>query len=205
MKNINTPGFFDEQFQLELLTQLKDPLVKLEQYIDWKIFAPILDIVFSKSENRSNAGRPPYDRVMMFKLLILQSLYTIFPMIRWNSILMTGSVSSGFWDSNKVNGFWTERPSGSSVKHSFSKGSLKPSFTASTRHLMIRAYTPTLDRSLMRALLKCLGNATAVTKTTRSKRARPRSCGILHSTGGKQSRTNYARKTVMPAGQKRTR
>jgi hypothetical protein len=42
MKNINPPGLFDEQFQLERLTQLKDPLVKLEQYIDWKIFAPIV-------------------------------------------------------------------------------------------------------------------------------------------------------------------
>jgi IS5 family transposase len=51
--------------------------VKLEQYIDWKIFAPILDVVFNKPENHSNAGRPPYDRVMMFKVLILQSLYSL--------------------------------------------------------------------------------------------------------------------------------
>ncbi|NTW83187.1 MAG: IS5 family transposase [Chlorobiaceae bacterium] len=74
---MNPPGLFDEQFQLERLTKLKDPLVKLEQYIDWKIFAPILDIVFSKPENYSNAGRPPFDRVMMFKVLILQSLYSL--------------------------------------------------------------------------------------------------------------------------------
>lgn len=30
MKNINPPGFFDEQFQLERLTKLKESLVKLE-------------------------------------------------------------------------------------------------------------------------------------------------------------------------------
>ena len=77
MKNINPPGLFDEQFQLERLTQLKDPLVKLEQYIDWKIFTPLLDIVFSKPENHSNTGRPPFDRVMMFKILMLQSLYSL--------------------------------------------------------------------------------------------------------------------------------
>ena len=77
MKNINPPRLFDEQFQLERFTLLKDPLVKLEQYIDWKIFAPILDVVFSKPENHSNAGRPPFDRVMMFKVLILQSLYSL--------------------------------------------------------------------------------------------------------------------------------
>jgi hypothetical protein len=29
MKNINSPGLFDEQFQLERLSQLKDPLVKM--------------------------------------------------------------------------------------------------------------------------------------------------------------------------------
>ena len=77
MKNINPLGLFDEYFLLERLTKLKDPLVKLDAYIDWNIFAPILTIVFSKPENSSNAGRPPFDRVMMFKLLILQSLYNL--------------------------------------------------------------------------------------------------------------------------------
>jgi hypothetical protein len=68
---------FDERFYLERLTQLKDPLVKLEQYIEWKIFHPILDVVFNKPEKHSNAGRPPFDRVMMFKVLILQSQYSL--------------------------------------------------------------------------------------------------------------------------------
>ncbi|MEI6848358.1 MAG: IS5 family transposase [Chlorobiaceae bacterium] len=77
MKNINPLGLFDEHFLLERLTKLKDPLVKLEAHIDWKIFVPILDVVFNKLENRSNAGRPPFDRVLMFKILILQSLYTV--------------------------------------------------------------------------------------------------------------------------------
>jgi len=31
--------------------------VKLEAYIDWNIFAPILAVVFSKPENSSNAGQ----------------------------------------------------------------------------------------------------------------------------------------------------
>ena len=77
MKNINPLGMFDEHFLLERLTKLKDPLVKLNAHIEWKIFAPILDVVFNKPENRSNAGRPPFDRVMMFKILILQSLYNV--------------------------------------------------------------------------------------------------------------------------------
>jgi len=68
MKNRNPLGLFDEHFLLERLTKLKDPLVKLEAHIDWKIFVPILDVVFNKLENRSNAGRPPFDRVLMFKI-----------------------------------------------------------------------------------------------------------------------------------------
>ena len=75
MNNINPLGLFDEHFLLERLTKLKDPLVKLNDHIDWKIFAPILDVVFNKSKNSNNVGRPPFDRLMMFKLLILQSFY----------------------------------------------------------------------------------------------------------------------------------
>ncbi len=48
MKNINPLGMFDEHFLLERLTKLKDPLVKLNAHIEWKIFAPILDVVFNK-------------------------------------------------------------------------------------------------------------------------------------------------------------
>jgi len=44
MKNINPLGLFDEQFLLERLTKLKDPLVKLEAHIDWQLFSPILDV-----------------------------------------------------------------------------------------------------------------------------------------------------------------
>lgn len=77
MKNINPLGLFDEHFLLERLTKLKDPLVKLNDHIDWKIFAPILDVVFNKPKNSNNVGRPPFDRLMMFKLMILQSLYNL--------------------------------------------------------------------------------------------------------------------------------
>jgi IS5 family transposase len=77
MKNINPLGFFDEHFLLERLTKLKDPLVKLQAHIDWAIFLPVLEIAFSKPTNRNKMGRPPFDRTMMFKILILQSLYSL--------------------------------------------------------------------------------------------------------------------------------
>lgn len=77
MKNINPLGLFDEHFLLERLTKLKDPLVKLDEHIDWNIFAPILDVVFNKPKNSNNVGRSPFDRLMMFKIMILQSLYSL--------------------------------------------------------------------------------------------------------------------------------
>ena len=38
MKNINPLGLFDDQFLMEKLTKLGDPLQKLSEYIDWRIF-----------------------------------------------------------------------------------------------------------------------------------------------------------------------
>jgi IS5 family transposase len=77
MKNINPLGFFDDHFLLERLTKLKDPLVKLDAHIDWEIFRPVLEVAFSKPANRNKMGRPPFDRTLMFKILILQSLYSL--------------------------------------------------------------------------------------------------------------------------------
>ena len=76
MKNINPLGLFDEHLLLEKLSKLKDPLVKLEANIDWNIFKPILDETFNKPKI-STAGRPRFDHIMMFKILILQSLYNL--------------------------------------------------------------------------------------------------------------------------------
>lgn len=77
MKNINPLGLFDEYFLMERLTKLKDPLVKLEAHIDWDIFRPVLEVAFNKPANRNKMGRPPFDRTLMFKILILQSLYSL--------------------------------------------------------------------------------------------------------------------------------
>ena len=42
MKNVNPLGLFDDQFLMEKLTKLGDPLQKLSNYIDWDIFkAPL--------------------------------------------------------------------------------------------------------------------------------------------------------------------
>lgn len=67
------PSFFDTENRLKKLNE-KDNLLKLNQLIDWELFRPTLEAARNKSK-KSNAGRKPYDAVMMFKCLILQQLY----------------------------------------------------------------------------------------------------------------------------------
>ena len=69
-------GLFDEDFRLEKLTRLGDPLERLRQGIDFELFRPLLLeelYVLPKGEG----GRKPYDYVMMFKILILQRYYNL--------------------------------------------------------------------------------------------------------------------------------
>lgn len=76
MQTKRTSTFFDEEFRLTKLSAKNDPLEKLNKYIDWELFRPELNRVFEK-ESKGKGGRPPYDYVMMFKILILQRYYHI--------------------------------------------------------------------------------------------------------------------------------
>jgi IS5 family transposase len=67
-------GLFDHENRLKELSEMGDPLEIINRVIRWKKFRPIIDRPFRK-ERKSNAGRPPYDYVLMFKILILQTMY----------------------------------------------------------------------------------------------------------------------------------
>ena len=69
-------GFFDENDRLTELSKLGDPLEKLNKYINWEDFRGKLKKAFEK-EAKGPGGRPPFDYVMMFKILILQKLNNI--------------------------------------------------------------------------------------------------------------------------------
>ena len=68
------PGFFDLNERHYKLNE-KDPLTHLNSIIDWGDFRPILMNVRPKDKKKS--GRPAFDVVLMFKILILQSLYNL--------------------------------------------------------------------------------------------------------------------------------
>lgn len=68
--------FFDEELRLDQLTAKRDPLLKLNEKINWNIFRTILNNAF-RNVPEGPGGRPRFDLIMMFKILILQRLYNL--------------------------------------------------------------------------------------------------------------------------------
>ncbi|MHB8390055.1 MAG: hypothetical protein ACYDBH_10790 [Acidobacteriaceae bacterium] len=59
-------GFFDLQDRFGKLDQLGDPWKALNEVVDWSVFGPIPAKGLMK-EKKSNAGRPAFDALLMFK------------------------------------------------------------------------------------------------------------------------------------------
>ena len=69
-------GFFDLTTRYEALSQKGDPLEQLAQVVPWEGFRPALAKVLRRSK-RTQGGRPPFDAICMFKVLVLQALYNL--------------------------------------------------------------------------------------------------------------------------------
>ena len=69
-------GLWDQDLRLSKLSQLGDPLERLRKGIEFEMFRPLLEDKLSK-EPAGSGGRPPYDYVMMFKIIILQRYYNL--------------------------------------------------------------------------------------------------------------------------------
>jgi IS5 family transposase len=74
MKQIS---LFDEMKALERLSQLGDKLEWLDKVMDWKIFRGLLDGAKPDKSKSTKGGRPPYPNILMFKIMILQSLFNV--------------------------------------------------------------------------------------------------------------------------------
>ena len=70
------PGFFDVEERLKELSAKGDALERLNAIVDFEMFRPDLERAVPRSE-RSKGGRPPYDHVLMFRVLILQSSHSL--------------------------------------------------------------------------------------------------------------------------------
>ena len=67
---------FDPLFQLQdhRLAKLGNPLIEIDKIVKWSDFKELLDLVHEK-KRKSNAGAKTKDVLMIFKGLIIQSLY----------------------------------------------------------------------------------------------------------------------------------
>ena len=69
-------GFFDTDERFQWLSAAGDPLERLAAVVDFELFRPELEAALGRSD-RAKGGRPPYDPVLMFRILVLQTLYTL--------------------------------------------------------------------------------------------------------------------------------
>ena len=69
-------GFWDQDIRLSKLSQLGDPLERLGKGIKFEMFREFLEENMTK-QPQGKGGRPPYDYVMMFKIMILQRFYNL--------------------------------------------------------------------------------------------------------------------------------
>jgi IS5 family transposase len=69
---VGQPGFFDVDERLKDISAKGDDLERLNQIVDFEVFRADLEHAVPRSD-RSKGGRPPYDHILMFRVLILQA------------------------------------------------------------------------------------------------------------------------------------
>ena len=68
-------SLFDEQFTVERLSEIGNPLEAISKVLDFEMFRSTLEDKLLNTNKKSNAGAKPFDVVMMFKIIILQRYY----------------------------------------------------------------------------------------------------------------------------------
>ena len=71
---MHAPGWFDLPDHLARLSATDDPLEALERHVDFEAFRTVLMAALGYGV-RAKGGRPPYDPVTMFKVLVLASMH----------------------------------------------------------------------------------------------------------------------------------
>ena len=72
-------GFFDVERRLEAISAKGDPLETIKKIVPWEDFRTDIEAVTETKpeERKSNAGRKPYDTILKFKIMVLQSLHNL--------------------------------------------------------------------------------------------------------------------------------
>jgi transposase len=74
-KSQGKKGFFDEQYSIDRLSEIGNPLEAIIKVVDFEMFRRTLEAKLLNTNKKNNAGARPYDVVMMFKIMILQRYY----------------------------------------------------------------------------------------------------------------------------------
>ncbi|MFT5950327.1 MAG: IS5 family transposase [Francisella sp.] len=69
-------GLFDLEFHEDKIRAYQPPLSKLDKIINWEFFRNTIETALYV-EPKGAGGRPPYDKLLMFKILILQTYYNL--------------------------------------------------------------------------------------------------------------------------------
>lgn len=69
-------GFFDAMKRQEKLVKTRDFLERINQFVVWETFRPVLETALARKAG-DKGGRPPFDAVLMFRVLVLQALYNL--------------------------------------------------------------------------------------------------------------------------------
>ena len=69
-------SFFDKPNRLAKISRLGDTLEKLNGIVNWQIFLPVLERAIPR-EPQTKGGRPPFDTLLMFKILVIKRLYNL--------------------------------------------------------------------------------------------------------------------------------
>ena len=67
---LNPPQGFDWELQDEALQEF-DPFTRLREVVEWEQFRPVSESVLGRSCRRSRRGRPSWDVLLMFRVLVL--------------------------------------------------------------------------------------------------------------------------------------
>ena len=73
---VGQAGFWDIDARYVRLSAAGDPLEKLNAVVAWEVFRKPLAKALKHSDG-AKGGRPPYDPVMMFRIMVLQALYSL--------------------------------------------------------------------------------------------------------------------------------
>jgi hypothetical protein len=181
-------GLFDLEFRLEKIDANGDPLKKLNDVIDWEIFRAELEAARDK-ERKSPAGRKPYDAVLMFKVLILQSLYC----------LSDDATEYQVLDRLSFMRFLGLEP-GSAVPDAKTIWLFRDQLTQAEQiHGLFDRFDGYLsEHGYVRASCRRRSSAIRVRRTRRSS-------GTRHPSHGRETHPSYARRTSMRGGRRKAR